>query len=47
MKHKITTTIEPDREIEVDSAEYEDLREQGLIKEDRTAKKDRPKQEGN
>jgi hypothetical protein len=39
---KITTTIRPDETIEVEEDEFLDLERQGLVKEDKTAKKDLP-----
>ncbi len=42
---KITTTMRPDDTIEVSEAEFLDLTRQGLVKEDKTAKKDLPKEE--
>lgn len=39
---KITTTMRPDETIEVSEAEFTDLKNQGLVKEDKTAKKDLP-----
>lgn len=39
---KITTTIRPDETIEVEEDEFRDLMAQGLVKEDKTAKKDLP-----
>jgi hypothetical protein len=34
MSHTIRTTMQPDREIEVDDAEYLDLKRQGLLVKD-------------
>lgn len=34
MTHAIRTTMQPDREIEVDDAEYLDLKRQGLLVND-------------
>lgn len=31
MTHKVRTTMQPDRELEVDDAEYLDLQRQGLL----------------
>lgn len=42
---KITTTITPTETIEVEEDEYRDLLAQGLVKEDKTAKKDLPEEE--
>lgn len=43
---KIVTTLRPDDTIEVSESEFLDLKRQGLVKEDKTAKKDLPKEEG-
>lgn len=43
---KIVTTNQPDRTIEVEESEFLDLQRQGLVKEDKTAKKDLPKEDG-
>lgn len=42
---KVVLTIRPDETIEVEEAEFVDLRNQGLILEDKTPKKDLPKEE--
>ena len=42
---KITTTNRPNETIEVSEAEFLDLSRQGLVKEDKTAKKNPPKEE--
>ena len=36
MPHLITTTVQPDKTIEVDDAEYTDLKRQGLVLVDHT-----------
>jgi hypothetical protein len=47
MTRKITTTINPDTEIEVSEDEFLDLKNLGLVKEDKTPKKDLPKENAN
>ena len=42
---KIVTTNRPHDTIEVSEAEFIDLKRQGFVKEDKTAKKDLPKEE--
>lgn len=44
MMRKIATTNRPDVTIEVEEAEYLDLKRQGLIAGDKTPKKDQPKE---
>jgi hypothetical protein len=41
MTHKVRTTMRPDQEIEVDDAEYLDLKRQGLLVEE-TAEEEVP-----
>lgn len=42
---RVVTTINPDREIEVEESEFVDLSAQGLVKEDKTPKSAKPKEE--